>query len=291
MASHVLPPQLWSNIVAASNLTTAILPAILTNISALHRHLVQLSLTKTTTPAADIELLRLLSICGVDTANRVAIRPQLAATAAAQPQRPVLAAPANVRKRRWDSQSGSAIASATTATAARCSIPGCKFKGSHPFIIKLSATRHCHSRFPDKVPPSIKRIPMIFSIASRGDALQIATQHAEAKRKKIADETKMEEKPPAMEQPAAEEPADTSSDGSSSPSDSASNFNQGPNEDDQKRRTQVDPVNHSAGDHNSTLNPVLPVPKQPPAFTALPIPSSLAPDTESNLGAPLAPKA
>jgi hypothetical protein len=300
MASAVSPPQSWSSIVATSNIITAILPGVLQNINALHRHLVKLSLTKTSTPAADMELLRLLSICGVDTANRVAVRPQAAAAAAAAAQPPpALAMAAPAKKRRWDSGS----ASAAPAGRARCAIPGCKFKGSHPFIIKLSATRHCHSKFPDnKVPPSIKRIPMISPIPSRGDALQIATEHAEAKGKEEAGskETKTEEQL-AIEHAAAEQagaPADTasgsahssdSSPSNSSPSASTSNSNQG-SDDDRKRRTQVDPANH-AGDHNSTLNPLLPVPQQPATFERLPLPSSLALDTDLGVGAGTAPTA
>ena len=136
---------------------------------------------------------------------------------------------------------------------------------------------------------------MISSIPSRGDALQIATQHAEAKGKEEAgsEETKTEEQLANAQAAGAQAgaPADTASGSahSSNSSPSTSNSNQG-GDDDRKRRTQVDPANH-AGDHNSTLNPLPPVPQQPAIFEKLPLPSSLAPDTDQGTGAVTAPMA
>jgi hypothetical protein len=295
MASLVSPPQSWSSIVAASNITTVITASALKNLNTLHRHLVQLSLTKASSPAADIELLLLLSISAIDTTNRLSMVPPTAPAARLLSPPPSLAAPP-ARKRRWDT-------APSRVEAAHCSIPGCKFKGTHPFIIKLSDTRHCHSKFPDnKIPRSIKHFPVISSTPSRGDALVIATQRADANKKKKADEKKSEEvkgqKEPVKATLATtgqlSRPGDAGSASSSTP-----NSNTG-SSDDNKRQGPVDPAATVAAS-NSTLtfsfpnlpmdvrkqvapDPALALPPPRAPFQKLPLPSSLAPDSDTQLG-------
>ena len=323
MASPVLPPP-WSGIVATST-TTVITTNALQNINTLHRLLVQRSMTKTSNFGTDIELLRLLSICTVDTTNRLG--PHSASSPQPSPhvlRRPPAPDPADDRDD-VDSAAGSSRRSSSSSSGpntpaiTRCSIPGCQFKGTHQFIIKLSDTRHCHSKFPDnKIPRSIRHRgyrPISLPIPSRGDAILIGVQHAEAKKKKRTAEAHVSGSP--VPSPAATTDAESSDQvelvetkaeveiksdprrqvksrtapapGSSSSntttvttsSSSSSNNNSSNNEGDEKRQNRLN-VPPPSSDHNATTGQPPPASQQPIPFKALPIPSVLAPAADTD---------
>jgi hypothetical protein len=311
MASPVLPPP-WSGIVATST-TTVITTNALQNINKLYRLLVQRSTTKTSNFGTDIELLRLLSICTVDTTNRLG--PHSASSPQPSPhvlRRPPAPDPADDRDD-VDSAAGSSRRSSSSSSGpntpaiTRCSIPGCQFKGTHQFIIKLSDTRHCHSKFPDnKIPRSIRHRgyrPISHPIPSRGDAILIGIQHAEAKKKKKTAEVHVSGS--SVPSPAATTDAESSdqvelvetkaeveikSESSSNTtttvttttsSSSSSSNNSSNNEGDEKRQNQLN-VPPPSSDHNTTTGQPPPASQQPIPFKALPIPSVLAPAADTD---------